>query len=385
MKKLIHKYNFHVKKNENLDFSSVHWLELFYDVIQSITISLISIYLINHLNLQGFIFFVILFSSLWFSWFDLSIYNSLYLSTDLYYRFLLIINIVSLMCIAGALGLIQQNHLELFMIGYGVNRLIICFLYLRVAIYETQKILLPKITTIFYGLVGIIIIFIALINNYYLEFSAIILNILIMIFMYSPFGFSKLKNFDLRLDHISKRFARLFLISAGAGFSYLIVGVNKIGLHKLPGSIIAGYILGAIAIFALCTKYFDSAADKTPKKERLFEWIISHFIIMFSLIIISISLNSEIRPRYFYYFNHAFAILGSFGILLFFLSLFFIKNSINIKPPFHVTNSSIAISLATITLIINIIHPSIYGNSLWILIIIIQAIISLYLKIISNN
>ena len=64
----------------------VHWTELFYDLIHVVTIFLLGNYLSHHLHFDGFLVFCGMFIVLWYAWGELSVFNSIYVSTDFWHR-----------------------------------------------------------------------------------------------------------------------------------------------------------------------------------------------------------------------------------------------------------------------------------------------------------
>ncbi|WP_197473875.1 low temperature requirement protein A, partial [Oleiphilus sp. HI0066] len=78
----------------------VHWVELFYDLIHVVTIFLLGNYLSHHLNIDGFLVFCGIFIALWYAWGELSIFNSIYVSTDIWHRIIMSVMICTLMFMA---------------------------------------------------------------------------------------------------------------------------------------------------------------------------------------------------------------------------------------------------------------------------------------------
>ncbi|MCG7522698.1 hypothetical protein [Ruegeria sp. Ofav3-42] len=58
----------------------------FYDLIHVVTIFLLGNYLSLHLDLHGFLVFAGAFAKLWYPWGELSIFKSIYVSTDIGHR-----------------------------------------------------------------------------------------------------------------------------------------------------------------------------------------------------------------------------------------------------------------------------------------------------------
>ncbi len=112
---------------------SVHWIELFYDLIHVVLIFMLGNYLSEHLSISGFSVFVCLFIAIWYSWADSSVFNSLYVSTDLKHRVIMAAQIITVMFMAAAIPNVENNGWPYFASAYAVNRFIIAFLYHRTA------------------------------------------------------------------------------------------------------------------------------------------------------------------------------------------------------------------------------------------------------------
>ena len=109
----------------------VHWVELFYDLIHVVTIFLLGNYLSDHLDLQGFLTFAGVFIALWYAWGELSIFNSIYVSTDFWHRIIMSLMICTVMFMAAAIPAIDGKGWTFFALGFAANRLLMAALYFR--------------------------------------------------------------------------------------------------------------------------------------------------------------------------------------------------------------------------------------------------------------
>ena len=82
----------------------VHWVELFYDLIHMVIIFLLGNFLSDNLHLSGFLTFAGLFITVWFAWADSSVFNSLYVSTDVKHRLIMACQIVTAMIMAASVA-----------------------------------------------------------------------------------------------------------------------------------------------------------------------------------------------------------------------------------------------------------------------------------------
>ena len=103
----------------------VHWAELFYDLIHVVTIFLLGNYLSHHLDLHGFLVFAGVFITLWYAWGELSIFNSIYVSTDFWHRLIMAVMICTVMFMAAAIPAIEGKGWVFFALGFAANRAMI--------------------------------------------------------------------------------------------------------------------------------------------------------------------------------------------------------------------------------------------------------------------
>ncbi|GAM56452.1 hypothetical protein JCM19231_2598 [Vibrio ishigakensis] len=62
-----------------------------------VAIFMLGNFLSHHLTVSGFLIFAALFVVIWFAWFDLSLFNSLYVSTDMQHRYIMTSQIITIM------------------------------------------------------------------------------------------------------------------------------------------------------------------------------------------------------------------------------------------------------------------------------------------------
>jgi len=109
----------------------VHWAELFYDLIHVVTIFLLGNFLSHHLNVDGFLVFCGIFIVLWYAWGELSVFNSIYVSTDIWHRFIMSVMICTVMFMAAAIPAVSGKGWMFFALGFAANRAMLALLYLR--------------------------------------------------------------------------------------------------------------------------------------------------------------------------------------------------------------------------------------------------------------
>ncbi|CAE6938576.1 hypothetical protein ACOMICROBIO_FLGHMIGD_03905 [Vibrio sp. B1FLJ16] len=107
----------------------MHWIELFYDLAHVVSIFVLGNFLSHHLGFTGFAIFAAIFIVIWFAWFDLSLFNSIYVSTDVQHRYIMAAQIITIMIMSSAIMRIDGAGWAYFAIGYAINRAIMSLLY----------------------------------------------------------------------------------------------------------------------------------------------------------------------------------------------------------------------------------------------------------------
>ncbi|GAM68600.1 hypothetical protein JCM19236_922 [Vibrio sp. JCM 19236] len=244
----------------------VHWIELFYDLAHVVAIFMLGNFLSHHLTVSGFLIFVALFVVIWFAWFDLSLFNSLYVSTDMQHRYIMTSQIITIMVMSASIPHITDTSWPYFAIGYGINRAFIAFLYWRVRqVGDSDGELPRKLSRNFFGSAFLFLLSAFLPHPYsYLVFG---LGLLILALLYAlpRVGALECHRFVPRFGHMSERFALLLLIVAGEGFFKLVVTLSIKGIDNVVGDVLFNYVIGGAAIFVLCWMYFDFAGNGKPR------------------------------------------------------------------------------------------------------------------------
>ncbi|CAK4073824.1 low temperature requirement protein A [Vibrio sp. 16] len=81
----------------------VHCIEIFYDLAHVVSIFVLGNYLSHHLGITGFTVFALLFIVIWSAWFDISLFKSIYVSTDVQHRYIMAAQIATIMIMSSAI------------------------------------------------------------------------------------------------------------------------------------------------------------------------------------------------------------------------------------------------------------------------------------------
>ncbi len=310
----------------------VHWVELFYDLIHVVTIFLLGNYLSQHLDVQGFLFFCGVFIALWYAWGELSIFNSIFVSTDFWHRLIMSGMICTLMFMAAAIPAIDGNGWAFFVIGFAVNRAMLALLYFRaMCTNESARAMCQEqirnmmVFAVFFATTA----FLPKPYSYWVFAATMVATqIIYMIPRVSVLRFEK---FEPRFGHMAERFALLTLIVLGEGFFKLVVTLSDIGIYNVTPDVLVNFLIGGIAIFVMCWIYFDFVGHgktKDNKLPTLVKWWLAHLVMMISATMVAVALSAEVKVGFWEPYPAKYATIGCFGLAGYIAMLWLLSNVI---------------------------------------------------------
>ena len=259
-----------------------------------------------------------------------------------------------------------------FALGYAANRALLALMYWRAVVHNTDD----KQTLAFemfrlFAITSVLFLISAFLPspiNYILWFIAIIA--LQLGYVMPTFGVMRLKRFTPRIAHLSERFALLMLIVIGEGFFKLVVTLAEKGIDKVAPAIFFNFILGGLALCAMCWIYFDFVGNGNIKstKKHMSCWWYSHLFIMMAAIMMGVSLTGEVKVGFFEPFPEKYAWVGCTGLVLFLSACWSIQISIDERfghKLYGVGLRLFGISLAIATLLMVNKVPAIVGNTVY--------------------
>ena len=196
-----------------------------------VIIFLLGNFLSDHLHLSGFLTFAGLFITVWFAWADSSVFNSLYVSTDVKHRLIMACQIVTAMVMAASIPHVLNKGWTYFALAYAANRLITAYLFHRTNQLGVESTKLARSVSRNYFALAIIFATTALMPApyRYWVFGTAIAAIQVL-YMAPKIGVLENKRFLPRLGHMSERFALLLLIVVGEGFFKLVITLSEKGI-----------------------------------------------------------------------------------------------------------------------------------------------------------
>ena len=199
-----------------------------------VIIFLLGNFLSDHLHLSGFLAFAGLFITVWFAWADSSVFNSLYVSTDVKHRLIMACQIVTAMIMAASIPHVLDKGWTYFALAYAANRLITAYLFHRTNQLGVESTKLARSVSRNYFALAIIFAITAFMPApyRYWVFSTAIAAIQVL-YMAPKIGVLENKRFLPRLGHMSERFALLLLIVVGEGFFKLVITLSEKGIYKV--------------------------------------------------------------------------------------------------------------------------------------------------------
>ncbi|ELA8350220.1 low temperature requirement protein A [Vibrio alginolyticus] len=363
----------------------VHWIELFYDLSHVVAIFVLGNFLSHHLTFSGFFIFSLLFTVIWLAWLDISLFNSLYVSTDIHHRYIMAVQIITIMMMSASIIHIEDKGWSFFALSFSINRIILAILYWRARSIGDTKSELPTELARNFFISAIILAcsaFIVTPYNYYLFLLAVMLGILGYIL--PRIGVMRCERFIPRLGHMAERFALLLLIVSGEGFFKLVITLSDKGIDKVPYDVFINYAIGGLAIFVLCWIYFDFVGNgktRDTKKITIITWIFSHLTLMLSAVMVGVALSAEVKIGFLDSYPTKYAAVGCVGLAIYLYSLLVIQNVIELRAAHRFATAKVryfGIIVALLTLVLVPYLPSIIANLLWVTALFSQIVIPVY-------
>lgn len=350
----------------------VHWVELFYDLIHVVIIFLLGNYLSHHLSFDGFLIFAGLFIAIWFAWADSSVFNSLYVSTDVKHRMIMSSQIITAMVMAASIPHVHGKGWLFFALAYAANRLITAFLYHRTHRMGIEESRLSRRVSLNFTVLAVVFAVSAFLPA---PFSYILFGLGIvtiqLLYILPKIGVLEFQRFIPRLGHMAERFALLLLIVVGEGFFKLVVTLAEKGVYKVSPEVFLNFTFGGVSVFVMCWIYFDTVGNAKPKNHKkwtLVNWWLGHLFLMLSAIMVGVALAGEVKVGLWEPFPLKYAAIGCTGLATYLLCLSWIQTAVEYRVAHRFTTKDIRIFgvvLALITLAVVPYVPAIVGNALW--------------------
>ncbi|KZY62447.1 low temperature requirement protein A [Oleiphilus sp. HI0066] len=310
----------------------VHWVELFYDLIHVVTIFLLGNYLSHHLNIDGFLVFCGIFIALWYAWGELSIFNSIYVSTDIWHRIIMSVMICTLMFMAAAIPAIEGKGWAFFALGFAANRAMLAMLYVRARRNnsETHSMCNEQIRNLSsFAIIFAITAFLPKPYAFWAFAAALVATQ--TLYMIPKVSVLRHERFAPRLGHMAERFSLLTLIILGEGFFKLVITLSEKGIYKVSSDVLVNFVIGGISMFIMCWIYFDFVGNgktKDDKLSTLVKWWLAHLTLMICGVMVGVALAAEVKVGFWEPYPTKYAAIGCFGLAGYIAMLWVLKNVI---------------------------------------------------------
>ena len=350
----------------------VHWVELFYDLIHVVTIFLLGNYLSSHLDVPGFLVFGGVFIVLWYAWGELSIFNSIFVSTDVWHRLIMAGMIVTLMFMAAAIPAIDGKGWLFFALGFAANRVALAFLYLRACRSNkaTREMCVEQMRNcLIFAVVFAISAFVPKPYGYWLFAAGMLATQ--TVYMIPKISVLRYERFIPRLDHMAERFALLTLIVLGEGFFKLVVTLSEKGIYKVSPDVLVNFVIGGVAMFVMCWIYFDfvgNAKTKDSKLSTLVKWWLAHLVLMLCGVMVGVALAAEVKVGFWEPYPTKYAAIGCFGLAGYIAMLWVLRGVIEDRVATQFGRGDVrlfGIIVAIACFFIVPYVPSLVGNLIW--------------------
>ncbi|MCB2009966.1 MAG: low temperature requirement protein A [Geminicoccaceae bacterium] len=352
----------------------VHWVELFFDLVHVVTIFLLGNFLSHHLDLHGFLIFTALFVTIFYAWADSSVYNSLYISTDIPHRMIMSGQIVTVMFMAAALDNATGKGWVYFALAFAANRAFTGLLYWRArTIVEGEAAGLAYEQGRNFFILAIVFAVSAILPKplAFWVFGAGIAGIQLQ-YMLPKIGTLRFRRFVPRLGHLSERFGLIMLILLGEGFFKLVVTLSDKGIDKPGAGALFNLVIGGFCLFALGWIYFDSVGNARPRDRKaavLLGYWFGHMVLMWSTIMVGVALAGEIYVGFMEPYPLDYGWIGCTGLAIFLAAIMVLQSLVAgrdiTRRHAHgrVRLFGIAVSLLLLPLLPHV--PAIAGNAIF--------------------
>ena len=350
----------------------VHWVELFYDLIHVVTIFLLGNYLSDHLDLQGFLIFAGVFIALWYAWGELSIFNSIYVSTDFWHRIIMSLMICTVMFMAAAIPAIDGKGWTYFALGFAANRALIAALYFRARRANAESKSFSSEQTrnfLIFAMIFTATAFLPKPLAYWVFAAAMVTTQLA--YMIPRISVLRFDRFAPRLGHMSERFALLTLIVLGEGFFKLVVTLSEKGIYKVTPDVLVNFVIGGVSMFVMCWIYFDFVGNAKPKDNKpatIVIWWLAHLVLMLCGVMVGVALAAEVKIGFWDPYPVKYAAIGCFGLAGYIAMLWVLRQIIEDRVAsrfgrWDVRLFGILCAIATYFAVPHV--PSLVANLLW--------------------
>ncbi|WP_170422253.1 low temperature requirement protein A [Ruegeria arenilitoris] len=350
----------------------VHWAELFYDLIHVVTIFLLGNYLSHHLDFHGFLVFAGVFITLWYAWGELSIFNSIYVSTDFWHRLIMAVMICTVMFMAAAIPAIDGKGWVFFALGFAANRAMIAALYYRARRVNSSGQSMSSAQIRNFSVFAVIFAITAFLPTplaYWVFAAAMVATQ--ALYMIPGVTVLRFERFVPRLGHMAERFALLTLIVLGEGFFKLVVTLSEKGIYKVSPDVLVNFVIGGVSMFVMCWIYFDFVGNAKPKDKKvstLVTWWLAHLVLMLCGVMVGVALAAEVKVGFWEPYPTEYAAIGCFGLAGYIAMLWVLQNVIEHRLAtdfgrWDVRVFGIALAIACFFIVPHV--PSLVGNMIW--------------------
>ncbi|MGH1463032.1 MAG: low temperature requirement protein A [Neptuniibacter sp.] len=350
----------------------VHWTELFYDLIHVVTIFLLGSYLSENLDFNGFFVFVGLFIALWYAWGELSVFNSIYVSTDIWHRIIMSVMVCTLMVMAAAIPSIESNGWSYFALGFSANRIMLAALYYRARRNnETSHSMCFEQIRNYLCFAAIFAITAFLPKPYAFGFFAAAMICTQLVYMIPRISVIRFNTFSPRLGHMAERFSLLTLIVLGEGFFKLVLTLSEKGIYKVSPEVLFNFAFGGFSVFIMCWIYFDFVGNAKPKDSQLstlVKWWLAHLFLMLCGVMVGVALSGEVKVGFWEVYPIKYAAIGCFGLAGYIAMIWALRHITEHRIAFDHGRGGVrlfGIYTAIACFVVAPHVPSIVGNVIW--------------------
>jgi low temperature requirement protein LtrA len=270
------------------------WLELFFDLVYVFAVSRVASILLDSPDVWGFLKYLALFIPVWWSWVGFTFYADRFESDEIEYRVLTFASMLTVAALSISIGgAFSVSGDTAFVACYAAVRLMLVTQYARTAYYVPLARRLSMQYVIGFS-VAVLILLASLVVEppvrYYIWAAAMLIELA------TPFIDSKLTRiipFDH--SHIPERFGLFIIIVLGEAVIATANGASGVPWNLATAATASLGFAMAACIWWINFDFVEDDAIKSQSLLRRFIFIVSHFFMVASIVVIGIGVEHAIK------------------------------------------------------------------------------------------
>ena len=270
------------------------WLELFFDLVYVFAVSKVAAILVDSPDIYGFLKYLVLFVPVWWSWVGFTFYADRFESDEIEYRVLTFASMLAIAALSISIGGAFSLSGDASFVGcYAAVRLMLVAQYTRTAYYVPVGRRLAMQYMVGFGVAVLILLASLMVEppvRYYIWAMAMLIELA------TPFIDTKLTRiipFDH--SHIPERFGLFTIIVLGEAVIATANGASGVPWNLATTATASLGFAMAACIWWINFDFVEDDAIKSQSLMRRFIFIVSHFCMVASIVVIGIGVEHAIK------------------------------------------------------------------------------------------